>query len=95
MWSNDPASLDFEGKDSDLVEEFIFQGVRKNQAKNREIAEMFGVIVTHVKAFPTENAGWMIIDKHTKWMLHKDLKNKNEVDELCKKHGYIIVNKIK
>lgn len=55
---------------------------------NRKVAELFGEVVTKVKTFPTPN-GWIILDKHTKRLLHKDVKNENEVDLLCKTQGYL------
>lgn len=73
--------------DQSIIERFIYRAVVHET--NKEVAELFGKIVTQVKVFPTENQGWMILDRHTKRVLHKGLKNKNEADELCQKHGYV------
>lgn len=72
--------------DQSIIERFIYRAV--DHETNRKIAEQFGKIITQVKVFPTEDQGWMILDKHTKRVLHRDIKNKNEVAELCQKHGY-------
>lgn len=72
--------------DQSIIEQFIYRAV--DHETNRKIAEQFGKIITQVKVFPTENQGWMILDKHTKRVLHRDIKNKSEVAELCQKHGY-------
>lgn len=61
---------------------------RVRRHHNEEIARRFGEIVTQVKAFPTDR-GWIILDKHTKRLLHKEVKNENEVEALCKKNGYL------
>jgi len=64
---------------------------REHEQFNRTIAQLFGEVVTKVKAFPTTESGkgWIILDKHTKRMLHRDVKNEYDVDALCKKHGYV------
>lgn len=80
--------LDAALDDQAIIERFIYRAV--DHDANKEVAEKFGKIVTQVKVFPTENQGWMILDKHTKRVLHRDIKNKSEVDELCKKYGYIV-----
>jgi hypothetical protein len=55
---------------------------------NKRLAERFGEVVTKVVAYQNPG-GWVILDKHTKKLLHKDLKNKNEVETVCKTKGYI------
>ena len=62
---------------------------RKREQYNKTIAELFGVVVTKVKTFPTSDGTWIILDKHTKRMLHKDVKNENEVNLLCSKNNYL------
>lgn len=76
---------------SDLFKETIMTMVegRTHEELNKELASQFGVIVTKVKKFPTKDGTWIILDKHTKRMLHKDIKNENEVETLCKKHNYV------
>lgn len=86
-WLNLPEVLDFQGGPQQVVEHFIYKGV--NHEQNRKLAEQFGIIVTQVKVFPTDS-GWMILDRHTKRPLHRGLKNKQEVDELCRKYNYVI-----
>lgn len=75
----------------DLFKEQVMNVVegRTHEELNKEIASQFGVIVTKVKKFPTKDGTWIILDKHTKRLLHKDIKNENEVDLLCKKHNYV------
>jgi hypothetical protein len=85
-WLGNPEILDFPGTDQELFQEFVYKAV--NHEANRKVAEQFGVIVTQVKAFPTDS-GWMILDKHTKRPLHKGVKNENEVMLLCQKHNYV------
>lgn len=58
------------------------------EQRNRTVAELFGEVVTKVKAFPTDN-GWIILDRHSKRLLYKDIKNENDVDLLCKQNGYL------
>jgi len=84
-WLQNPEVLDFQGTDQELIEKYIYKSV--DHSINRELASRFGAITTQVRWFPTES-GWMIIDKHTKRMLHKGLKNENEVADLCRKHNY-------
>lgn len=76
----------FSYKGEDILKHFVMLS-KSTYERNKEIAEKFGVVVTEVKAFPT-NGGWMIIDKYTKHMLEKDLKE-SDVDPLCKKMNYI------
>ena len=66
----------------------LVEGKEKEQY-NKNIAELFGVVITKVKTFPTSDGTWIILDKHTKKILHKNLKNENEVDLLCSKNNYI------
>lgn len=66
----------------------VTEGKRAEQY-NKSIAELFGAVVTKVKACPTSDGSWIILDKHTKFLLHKNIKNENEVDLLCKKNNYI------
>lgn len=87
-WFKKPEILEFQGTGSELVEEYVVRA-SKQHLENRKVAELFGVVVTKVKTFPTEKDGWMILDKSTKRLLHKGIKNQNEVDELCRKHNYI------
>lgn len=82
-----PEALEFQGSDSEVVDQLVVKA-NKREAFNKSIAELFGVVATYVKTFPT-NSGWIILDKQTKRMLHKDLKNQNEVEELCRKYNYI------
>lgn len=76
---------------SDLFELVVLPLVRgrEREQHNKAIAELFGVVVTKVKAFPNSSGNWMIIDKYTKHLLHKNLKNEYEVDLLCKKNNYV------
>jgi hypothetical protein len=85
-WLGKPEVLEFQGSDQELFQEFVYKAV--NHETNRKVAEQFGVVVTLVKTFPTDS-GWMILDKHTKRMLHKGLKNENEVNELCRSRNYV------
>lgn len=85
-WLNNPMVLDFSGTSQQVVERFIYQAV--DHEANRKVAEKFGTIITQVKVFPTDS-GWMIQDRFTKRPLHKGLKNKQEVDELCRKCNYV------
>lgn len=62
---------------------------KKKEQYNKTIAELFGTVITKVKAFPVKDGTWTIIDKHTKYMLHKDIKNENEVNLLCNKNNYV------
>jgi hypothetical protein len=77
--------------ESDLFESVVLPLVRgrEREQHNKTIASLFGVVVTKVKTFPTSSGSWMIIDKHTKHLLHKDLKNEYEAEVLCKKNNYI------
>lgn len=88
---NEDITLPETEPESDLFLQTIMKQVEGRQAEeiNKEIASQFGVITTQVKKFPTKDGTWIILDKHTKRMLHKDIKNENEVNDLCKKHNYI------
>ena len=88
------------GSNKVLVNSFYddpFQSVvvRETQGRvreqfNRSLAELFGEVVTKVKCFPTDgNGSWIILDKSTKRMLHRDIKNENEVNILCRAKGYL------
>jgi len=80
----------FDNVNQDLFHALVMHHTegRVQEHYNRSIARLFGEIVTKVKTFPTPS-GWIILDKSTKRLLHKDIKNENEVDLLCKKHGYL------
>jgi 3-methyladenine DNA glycosylase AlkC len=85
-WTGNSAVLEFEGGAQASMERFVYHSV--NHEINKKIAEKFGQVVTLVKVFPTENQGWIIVDKHTRRLLHRDIANKNDADDLCRKHGY-------
>jgi len=87
---NEDLTLSETEPESDLFFQTIMKQVEGRQAEevNKEIASQFGVITTQVKKFPTKDGTWIILDKHTKRLLHKDIKNENEVNILCKKHNY-------
>jgi hypothetical protein len=72
------------------MEELIGKYVCKevNHELNRIVAEQFGVVFTHVRVLETDK-GWLILDSHTKRPLHKGIKNRQEIDELCREHCYI------
>ncbi len=72
--------------DEDLFKSFIMLS-KQTYERNKSIAELFGVVITKVKCFPTDK-GWMIVDKHTKHVLEKGLKE-SEVDIVCLKQNYI------
>ncbi|TXH11314.1 MAG: hypothetical protein E6R04_01610 [Spirochaetes bacterium] len=74
----------------ELISKYVCKQV--DHELNRAVAAQFGVIFTHVKVFETDK-GWLVLDSHTKRPLHKGIKNKQEIDELCRKHGYIEKNK--
>lgn len=65
------------------------EDLKVDSVTNKQIAELFGTVVTKVKVYPTDNQGWIIIDKHTKKLLYKNIKNKNDVDILCKQHNLV------
>ena len=65
------------------------EDLKVDSVTNKQIAELFGTVVTKVKVYPTDNQGWIIIDKHTKKLLYKNIKNKNDVDMLCKQHNLV------
>lgn len=65
------------------------EDLKVDSVTNKQIAELFGIVVTKVKVYPTDNQGWIIIDKHTKKLLYKNIKNKNDVDMLCKQHNLV------
>jgi hypothetical protein len=81
----------FDINNSDLFRATIMPLVegREREQFNKKIALLFGEVVTKVKTFPTSDGTWIILDKHTKRLLHKDIKNENDVDLLCKQNGYI------
>lgn len=76
----------FNANNTDLFKTVVMSQIESK--KNKKIAEQFGTVITKIKTFPTNN-GWIILDKHTKELLHKDLKNETEVNELCSKYNYI------
>lgn len=81
----------FEIGNPDLFQTIIMPliGGREKEQYNKSIAELFGIVVTKVKTFPTSDGSWIILDKHTKRMLHKGIKNENEVNALCSKNNYV------
>lgn len=85
-WPDQNQDQILESQGDDLFKEFVMLSGKTFQ-RNKEIAENFGVIVTQVKCFPT-GSGWMIIDKYTKHLLVKELKE-SEVEPLCKKMNYM------
>jgi hypothetical protein len=84
--SDTAESIHSEMEMEDLINKYVCKKI--NHELNKSVAEQFGVIFTHVKVFETDR-GWLILDSHTKRPLHKGIKNKQEVDELCRKHSYI------
>ena len=75
----------------------IFKSVVMNEVQgksreqhNKQLAELFGTAVTKVKAFPTDGGRkWIVLDRYTKYVLHRDIANESEVDLLCLKNSYI------
>jgi hypothetical protein len=84
-WSDRNQDSILESQGDDLFKEFVMLSSKTFQ-RNKEIAENFGIIITQVKCFPTDS-GWMVIDKHTKHLLAKELKE-SEVEPLCRKMNY-------
>lgn len=82
---------EFDPPCSDIFHRDVMLNVegRVHEDYNRRLAKLFGEIVTKVKTFPTSDGSWIILDKHTKRLLHKDVKNENEVNTLCKTNGYV------
>lgn len=80
----------FNANNTDLFKTVVMSQVESKSKKeeNKRVAEQFGTVITKIKTFPTNNC-WIILDKHTKELLHKDLKNENEINELCSKYNYI------
>jgi hypothetical protein len=65
------------------------EDLKVDSVTNKQLAELFGIVVTKVKVYPTDNQGWIILDKHTKKLLHKGIKSQLDVELLCKKHNYV------
>jgi hypothetical protein len=89
-WS-DPINIESHDiAESDLFRATVMQALqgKDHEEFNKKLAGLFGEVVTPVKAFPTPS-GWIILDKYTKRLLHKEIKNENEVNTLCKTKGYI------
>ncbi len=85
-------SIHSEMEMEDLISKYVCKEV--DHELNRVVAEQFGAIFTHVRIIETDR-GWLILDSHTKRPLHKGIKHRQEIDELCRKHSYIEKKKSK